>query len=157
MTLLCFFTTDYYTFFLSVPFTFMFVLDGIEAVRRFREQESRLLKTARAEALQKRVDQLRNPLIYGVSTARRRLLVVGMSANCGVDSKHLAKKAGMNFFLGKPFTPSIFMRLMDRVSWGYRSPEPSMCLRSHEGSSMCMQSPEESVRIHTPDPEGFPT
>jgi CheY-like chemotaxis protein len=100
-------------------------VDGVEAVRRFREEEQRVLNITSASARRKRISQLRNPFIYGPSTSRHRLLVVGMSANCGVDSKTLAKEAGMDFFLGKPFTPSIFMRLMNRVAFGYRSPETS--------------------------------
>ena len=101
--------------------------DGIEAVQRFRTEEALKCSLGGANpSHRERLRRFRNIDIYSeISGRRERLLIVGMSANSGQDSKRLAKRAGMDFFLEKPFTPSVFMRLMDRVVMGYRSPAAS--------------------------------
>jgi CheY-like chemotaxis protein len=43
------------------------------------------------------------------------LIIVGMSANSDAESKRLAKEAGMNYFLDKPFTIADFNLVLQRI------------------------------------------
>jgi CheY-like chemotaxis protein len=66
------------------------VMDGIEGTRRFREFEA-------------------GEMIIGIENSgcepkRKKLLIVGMSANSDCQSKQEALDSGMDFFLTKPFS-----------------------------------------------------
>jgi CheY-like chemotaxis protein len=64
------------------------VMDGIEATRRFRLFESEEIKLMESEG----------------STTRKKLLIVGMSANSDCQSKQEALDSGMDYFVTKPFS-----------------------------------------------------
>ena len=67
------------------------VMDGIEATRRYREFEEEELD-----------NQSR---LTGCDTgARKKLLIVGMSANSDDQSRQVALDSGMDYFLSKPFS-----------------------------------------------------
>ena len=68
------------------------VMDGIEATRRYREFEA--------------VESMRDSSCdLGIQTKeRKRLLIVGMSANSDNQSKQEALDSGMDYFISKPFS-----------------------------------------------------
>ena len=66
------------------------IMDGIEATRRYREFEE---------------EELRRQFADGMSVVvRKRLLIVGMSANSDNQSKQEALDSGMDHFIAKPFS-----------------------------------------------------
>jgi CheY-like chemotaxis protein len=72
------------------------IMDGIEAVRRYREFES----TQRDEA--------------DCPCPASRLLIIGMSANSDAVTKQFASDVGMDEFLPKPFTMAELQPLIER-------------------------------------------
>ena len=96
------------------------VMDGIEAVRRYREFErSQMLRDSAVNLSQKlhslhSIESLSSSL--PVVTSRRDLLIIGMSANSDEDTKQCALNAGMNAFLAKPFTLKDLLPVLQRFS-----------------------------------------
>ena len=75
------------------------VMDGIEATERFRKFEE--------EIMQQEERDEREAFAKGVpatSVRRKKLLIVGMSANSDTRSKQIALNAGMDYFVSKPFS-----------------------------------------------------
>ena len=68
------------------------VMDGIVAVRRYRDFEAKKREKVVAEESQ------------SVPLRPQELFIIGMSANSDEHTKQCAFDAGMNAFLAKPFT-----------------------------------------------------
>ena len=66
------------------------VMDGIEATSRFRKFEEEIM-----------MKELDDPLIL---KKRKRMLIIGMSANSDSISKQEALNSGMDYFVTKPFS-----------------------------------------------------
>jgi CheY-like chemotaxis protein len=102
------------------------VMDGIEAVRRYREYESnqnkRLSQSSSTDAESSSITEPHisvSPSLLNVShttTTGRRLFVIGMSANSDGPTKQCALDAGMDSFLPKPFSIAELQPLIDRLS-----------------------------------------
>jgi CheY-like chemotaxis protein len=101
------------------------VMDGIEAVRRYRDYES-----AQNESLSLSVSHSLSTITDGSSTSEpylppanpshtttngRRLFIIGMSANSDGPTKQCALDAGMDSFLSKPFSMAELQPLIDRL------------------------------------------
>lgn len=89
------------------------VMDGIEAVRRYREFEN-----------MKRLEDK-------VSSSLKKLAIIGMSANSDTATKNCALDAGMNLFIAKPFIlqdlqPLICQLLFNKEN-SFRSRHSSKC------------------------------
>ena len=72
------------------------IMDGIESTERYRAFE-------RAEEDTRSATQ---------GTAKRQLLIIGMSANSDAESKAEALRAGMSYFISKPFKYDEFAKLV---------------------------------------------
>ena len=75
------------------------VMDGIEATRRYREFEELSL---REQYLDETKDRGKDEHM-SMSRKKRRLLIIGMSANSDSLSKQEALDSGMDYFISKPF------------------------------------------------------
>ena len=71
------------------------VMDGIEATRRYREFEQLSLE-------EELIDRDKNG-DKNTGVTRKRLLIIGMSANSDSQSKQEALNSGMDYFISKPF------------------------------------------------------
>ena len=103
------------------------VMDGIEAVRRYREYEA--AHTAECRTLGPNsieVNDVQQPLTVVGSDASlssqsdglrtcRELVIIGMSANSDDDTRQCALNAGMNYFIAKPFTIADLMPLLNHA------------------------------------------
>ena len=103
------------------------VMDGIEAVRRYREYEA--AHTAECRTLGPNsieVNDAQQPLTVVGSDASlssqsdglrtcRELVIIGMSANSDDDTRQYALNAGMNSFIAKPFTIADLMPLLNHA------------------------------------------
>jgi CheY-like chemotaxis protein len=80
------------------------IMDGIEAVKRYREFESN------------QRDKADSPCFTGTAVTRlpSRLLIIGMSANSDAATKQCASDVGMDEFLAKPFTIAELQPLIER-------------------------------------------
>ena len=90
------------------------VMDGIESVRRYREFE-----TSKMAMIETYLDKDPGPL-EAVDipqsnigqTCKKKLLIIGMSANSDEETKKCALAAGMNYFLPKPFSIAELLPLL---------------------------------------------
>ena len=103
------------------------VMDGIEAVRRYREYEA--AHTAKCKTLslnsvqsidpQQPANHLDSEVLLSPQhdglRARRELVIIGMSANSDDDTRQCALNAGMNFFIAKPFTIADLLLLLNHA------------------------------------------
>jgi CheY-like chemotaxis protein len=104
------------------------VMDGIEAVRRYRDYES-----IQNKCLSQSLSHCESVTTDGSSTLEpfpsptnsshttstttgRRLFIIGMSANSDGPTKQCALDAGMDSFLSKPFSIAELQPLIDRLS-----------------------------------------
>ena len=69
------------------------VMDGIEAVSRFRKVETE----------------------RGVDYPLARQLIIGCSANSDSDTHHAAIQSGMDAFVSKPMTHSSFLEVYNKL------------------------------------------
>ena len=76
------------------------VMDGVEATSRFRKYESEKMMACSTESLKK----------------RKKLLIVGMSANSDFQSKEEALNSGMDYFVTKPFAYKDLMPILCNAS-----------------------------------------
>ena len=98
------------------------VMDGIEAVRRYREFEVSQRLTNCAVNQNKKLHSLHTlgslssslSLSIPAVASRKELLIIGMSANSDEDTKQCALNAGMNVFLAKPFTLKDLLPVLQR-------------------------------------------
>ena len=106
------------------------VMDGIESVRRYREFESSKMtmietdvETDRGpletiEIPQSVNSEDQDPTINSNTchtirhTQKKKILIIGMSANSDEETKKCALAAGMNYFLPKPFSIGELLRLL---------------------------------------------
>lgn len=78
------------------------VMDGIEAITRYREFEASFnAEEFKADA----------------SSARKPLNIIAMSACSDASITEKALKAGMNYFIPKPFSIKVFNDLVQEISW----------------------------------------
>ena len=71
------------------------------------------MKKYRDHEAQKKGDvEAESDLKIDVTSRRKRLLIIGMSANSDSETKRLAKEAGMDHFLEKPFAVADFVKLV---------------------------------------------
>lgn len=105
------------------------VMDGIEAVRRYREFEATQrcaadvnnhlqTQTVRPEQTSSYSSSGESSLSYPTSASippRKNMLIVGMSANSDDDTKQYALNAGMNSFIAKPFTMDQLLPLLQQL------------------------------------------
>jgi CheY-like chemotaxis protein len=101
------------------------VMDGIEAVRRYRAYESAqnksLFQSTSSVTENSSISEPRlsvSPSLSSPSdatTASRRLLIIGMSANSDGPTKQCALNAGMDSFLPKPFRMTELQPLVDHL------------------------------------------
>jgi CheY-like chemotaxis protein len=77
------------------------VMDGIEAVTRYREFERVSREEAAIGAAEKAL--------------QKRLPIIGMSANSDNDTKQCALKCGMDLFIPKPFILSELEPLINQL------------------------------------------
>ena len=98
------------------------VMDGIEAVRRYREFEvsQRLMNDAvnlnqKLQSLHT-LGSLSSSSSIPAVASRKELLIIGMSANSDEDTKQCALNAGMNVFLAKPFTLRDLLPVLQRFA-----------------------------------------
>jgi CheY-like chemotaxis protein len=104
------------------------VMDGIEAVRRYRDYESAQNESLCLSQSTRTVTE--NPSISepwlsvspshskpsdATATNGRRLFIIGMSANSDGPTKQCALDAGMDFFLPKPFKMTELQPLVDHL------------------------------------------
>ena len=100
------------------------VMDGIEAVRRYREFEvSQRLTNCAVNQNQElhslhTLGSLSSSLSLSIPAvaSRKELLIIGMSANSDEDTKQCALNAGMNVFLAKPFTLKDLLPVLQRFA-----------------------------------------
>ena len=74
------------------------VMDGIEATKRYREFENENNNIQSVD-----IGACAGAAAGSVSMTRRKMMIIGMSANNDAQSKQEALDAGMDFFLAKPF------------------------------------------------------
>jgi CheY-like chemotaxis protein len=103
--------------------------DGCEATRKYREHESLpegcpivAVEESNLSSLVDTHSDARTDTYAGISTNAhpsprcnrlgKKLLIIGMSANSDSETKRLAKEAGMDHFLEKPFVLADFMKLV---------------------------------------------
>ena len=79
------------------------VMDGIVAVRRYRDFEAKKMEKVVAEESQ------------SVPLRPQELFIIGMSANSDEHTKQCAFDAGMNAFLAKPFTIADLMPVLEHI------------------------------------------
>jgi CheY-like chemotaxis protein len=97
------------------------VMDGIEAVRRYRVYESAQNKslfqsTSTATENSSTLEPFPSPTNPShITTNGRRLFIIGMSANSDGPTKQSALDAGMDYFLSKPFSIAELQPLIDRL------------------------------------------
>lgn len=97
------------------------VMDGIEAVRRYREFEAKEVARRRNRDFIECIDTLQPsgslhlsvPSSHddGTRTATQ-IFIIGMSANSDDDTRQCALNAGMNSFIAKPFTIADLLPLL---------------------------------------------
>jgi CheY-like chemotaxis protein len=103
------------------------VMDGIEAVRRYREYETAQHKGLKQDHSGKSTllpadytvnDHISSPL-HGhpatVTADPHRLFIIGMSANSDAVTKQCAHDVGMDAFLAKPFAIADLQLLVDSI------------------------------------------
>ena len=73
-------------------------MDGIEATKRYREFENENNNIQSVD-----IGACAGAAAGSVSMTRRKMMIIGMSANNDAQSKQEALDAGMDFFLAKPF------------------------------------------------------
>ena len=78
------------------------VMDGVEATSRFRKFES---------------DKMNLQNINDTGRRRKRLLIVGMSANSDFQSKQEALNSGMDYFVTKPFAYKDLQPILSSGMW----------------------------------------
>ena len=95
------------------------VMDGIEATRRYREFEK---------------DQ-----IELMKFKRKKLLIVGMSANSDDQSKQEALDSGMNYFITKPFSYHDLRPILQDIQMKIESTSLP-CIGIQDQSSTCLRT-----------------
>lgn len=99
------------------------VMDGIEATKRYRELELQALAFSQQNTptvAQQRIDGISDDKISLIQ--RRRLPIIGMSANSDNETKSIALSVGMDSFMAKPFSISEFEDIVDALDL-QQSPE----------------------------------
>ena len=103
------------------------VMDGIEAVRRYREYETAQHKGPKQDHAGESTvlpadytvnDLINSPLHGQTATAAadpHRLFIIGMSANSDAVTKQCAHDVGMDAFLAKPFAIADLQLLVDSI------------------------------------------
>jgi CheY-like chemotaxis protein len=99
------------------------VMDGIEAVRRYRVYESAQNESLFQYHSQSTITDSSSTLEpfpspinpSNITTNGRRLFIIGMSANSDGPTKQCALDAGMDYFLSKPFSIAELQPLIDRL------------------------------------------
>lgn len=103
------------------------VMDGIEAVRRYREYETAQHKGLKQDRTGEStvlpadytvIDLIGSPLHGHTATTvadPHRLFIIGMSANSDAVTKQCAHDAGMDAFLAKPFAIADLQLLVDSI------------------------------------------
>jgi CheY-like chemotaxis protein len=101
------------------------VMDGIEAVRRYREYETAQHKGLKQDHTGESTvfpadytvnDLINSPLHGNTATADpHRLFIIGMSANSDAVTKQCAHDVGMDAFLAKPFAIADLQLLVDSI------------------------------------------
>jgi CheY-like chemotaxis protein len=101
------------------------VMDGIEAVRRYREYETAQHKGLKQDHTGESTvlpadntvsDLINSPLHGHTATADPyRLFIIGMSANSDAVTKQCAHDVGMDAFLAKPFAIADLQLLVDSI------------------------------------------
>lgn len=74
------------------------IMDGIESTERYRRFE----------------DEQENERSVKEKKTKRQLLIIGMSANSDAESKAEALRAGMTYFISKPFQYAKFVKILLR-------------------------------------------
>jgi len=98
-------------------------MDGIEATKRYRELELQALAFSHQNTptvAQQRIDGISDDKISLIQ--RRRLPIIGMSANSDNETKSIALSVGMDSFMAKPFSISEFEDIVDALDL-QQSPE----------------------------------
>ena len=102
------------------------VMDGIEAVKRYRDYESiqnkclsrsRSIVAEGSSIFEQHISvspSLSNLSDTTTTTTGRRLFIIGMSANSDGPTKQCALDAGMDYFLPKPFKMTELQPIVDR-------------------------------------------
>ena len=99
------------------------VMDGIEATRRYREfEEEEMRRESKDDAL-----------IY--KCKRKRLPIVGMSANSDDQSKQQALDSGMDYFITKPFSYQDLLPILHDIQMKLDS-SSSSCVGEQDQSSI---------------------
>ena len=103
------------------------VMDGIEAVRRYREYEATRRRSADINSCLPSQTLLSQQSLSSTTTEessspacvvlpqRGELMIIGMSANSDEATKQCALNAGMNTFIAKPFTMSLLLPVLQQV------------------------------------------
>jgi len=96
------------------------VMDGIEATKRFRELEQQAYSFSNRNTpcvAQKRVENNKNNTNDDKISIiqRRRLPIIGMSANSDNETKSIALSMGMDSFMAKPFSISEFEDILESL------------------------------------------
>lgn len=108
-------------------------MDGIEATKRFRESEERAVQNIRPEVVPAEVGKVitaESAEIVRFIRSRRRLPIIGMSANSDNDTKNIALKVGMDAFMAKPFSVTEFEEIVESLDLCCSSEEILMSLHS---------------------------
>lgn len=119
----------YYYVSVCVPFQ-MPVMDGIEATKRFRELELQFFafsnhNTPTVSSNRSSISASNNSSNNNSNNSnmddkisvikRRRLPIIGMSANSDNETQAIAKSVGMDSFMAKPFSISEFEDIVDAL------------------------------------------
>ena len=106
------------------------VMDGIESVRRYREFESskmtmietdiqtdpgplETIEIPQSVNSEDQVPAINSNTCHTIRhTQKKKILIIGMSANSDEETKNCALAAGMNYFLPKPFSIGELLRLL---------------------------------------------
>lgn len=94
------------------------VMDGFEMVKRYRifekEQHVKEVNEDIKQTIEMRFDFMDEENGGGkLLNAKKRLFIIGMSANSDIESRKEAILSGMDSFISKPFTYNDFQRSLD--------------------------------------------
>ena len=97
------------------------VMDGIEAVRRYREFEgAQMISSVNVIPLQSMPSTALSPPCTN-PPPRNKLFIIGMSANSDEDTKQCALHAGMDTFIAKPFAMAALLFVLYDIADDYPS------------------------------------